>query len=84
MTQLYTLVRHSAFSLGHQQFENAVEPRPIDSTAAKKVVKLGGYLFDNFAAAYQRSDDENGDIEPPKVPGAFVKKSFGDLYLPAA
>lgn len=84
----YTLVQHSAASLGTPGFRAAVENAAIATAAQEaKIRKAGGLVFDTYEAS---SDAEYAENYPPgvegmypRVRGRFAKVGPLRVYIPA-
>lgn len=81
MIHSYTLVRHSAYYTGHNEFANAVETLGVTSKReAALVERAGGVLVESYLAAEDLADKVN---HPPGgdwlIPAA--RGEFSDVFL---
>ena len=87
----YTLVRHSAYTVGgNADFEGAVEVRELNTHQAYRVRAASGALFTTLAAAQSAATQNNYPNGPtpsaPSVAGYFSNLCIGgaEIYVPPA
>lgn len=87
---LYTLVRHTGWSVGGKSdFEHAVEERDVPTkTIASLIMRKGGCIYDSYATAHQMAHtynyprDNTGIVPTAKGRFAKVRGFDEEIFLP--
>lgn len=85
----YTLIQHSGYTIGgNPQFRAAVENASVNNKEAKKIIEVGGLVFNGYGESYDAAHKFNYPLNSsgliPQADGSFKKvKDVGMVFVPS-